>query len=100
MFGLTQQRRKAGFGIEARPAEPIDRTVTPDQRGGAHVSDHRVVFDAGYHAVHYAVKSTTTLVSLSRRSNAARQHANGTRRLISPVSHRRSARLSACAASR
>ena len=31
---LAEQRREAGIGIEGRPAQPVDRAVAADERGG------------------------------------------------------------------
>ncbi len=44
-----EQRRKAGLGVESRPAQPVDRTVLADQRGRPAVTDERIIFDAGGH---------------------------------------------------
>ncbi len=41
----SDQRGKAGGAVEARPAQPVDRTVAADQRGAVAVADHRVVLD-------------------------------------------------------
>jgi hypothetical protein len=32
--------------IKARPAQPVDRTIAPDQGRGMTVTDHRVILDA------------------------------------------------------
>ena len=45
----AEQRGKAGFRIEARPAQPIDRAVARYQRGALAVADQRVVFDGRGH---------------------------------------------------
>ncbi len=45
----AQERGKAGVGIEARPAQPVDRAVASDQRGRLAVADQGVVLDAGGH---------------------------------------------------
>src|SRR5688500_5554252 len=49
VLGRAQERREAGRGIEARPAQPVDRAIARDERGGLAVADQRVVFDAGGH---------------------------------------------------
>src|SRR6185437_15875963 len=45
MVGGAEERCKASGGIEARSAQPVDRSIAPDQGGRAVVADHRVVFD-------------------------------------------------------
>ena len=49
VIGSAEQRREAGGRIEARHAEPVDRTVEPYQGGGMHVADDRVVLDSTCH---------------------------------------------------
>src|SRR5262245_48605480 len=46
---IADERGKHGAGIEARPAQPVDRAVAADQRGGLAVPDQRVVLDATCH---------------------------------------------------
>ena len=53
MFAAAEQRGEAGGGVEARPAEPVDRSVAPDQRRGLAVADERVVFDAAQPRDHH-----------------------------------------------
>ena len=45
----AQQRRKAGIGVEARPAQPIDGPVARHQGGRFAVADQCIVFDARGH---------------------------------------------------
>ena len=47
IVGRAEQGRKACAGIEARPTQPIDRTVATDESGGLAVADQGVVFDTG-----------------------------------------------------
>jgi hypothetical protein len=51
MFARSQERGEAGVGVEARPAQPIDRTVAPDQRGRFTIADESIIFDAAAHRV-------------------------------------------------
>jgi len=46
MFGIAEQGGEAGVGVEARPAEPVDGTVAPDQRRGLAVADEGIILDA------------------------------------------------------
>ena len=41
----AEQRRKAGVGIEGRPAQPVDRAVAADQRRGLAIADQPIIFD-------------------------------------------------------
>ena len=81
--GVAEQRGEAGAGVEARPAQPVDRAVAADQRGGLAVADQRVVLDARWAYVGLAVKSMMTLMSSGWRSSAVGQRSSGTRRVIS-----------------
>ena len=45
VVGRAEQGGEAGAGVEARPAEPVDRTVEGDERGRVAVADQRIVFD-------------------------------------------------------
>src|SRR5438105_2259771 len=45
----AKQGRKTGLRIEPRPAEPVDRAVTPDEGGGLAVADQGIILDAGRH---------------------------------------------------
>ena len=45
----AKERCKAGLRIEARPAEPIDRTIAADESGGLLVPDQRIILNAGWH---------------------------------------------------
>ena len=49
MLIAAEKRGKTGIGIEARPTEPVDRAIAPDQRGCLAVADQRVIFDARGH---------------------------------------------------
>ncbi len=44
VLGAAQEGREAGAGIEAGPAEPVDRAVGPDQGRRLAVADQRVPF--------------------------------------------------------
>ena len=46
---VAQQRRETRPGIEAGPAEPVDRAVLGDERGGLAIADERVILDATRH---------------------------------------------------
>jgi len=46
------ESRKASAGIEAGPAEPVNRAVFGDEGGGFEIADQRVVFDARGHGAH------------------------------------------------
>ncbi len=50
VVGRAEQGRKDRAGIEARPTQPIDRTVATDESGGLAVADQGVVFNALCHA--------------------------------------------------
>ena len=41
----AEQRRETGIGIEARPAQPVDRAVAADQRRGLAVADQAIIFN-------------------------------------------------------
>jgi hypothetical protein len=45
IFGRAEQRGKACSGIEAGPAEPVDRTVASHQGSGPTVADEGIVLD-------------------------------------------------------
>jgi hypothetical protein len=45
VLGLAEERGEARRGIEARPAQPVERAVARDERGGVAVADQRVVFN-------------------------------------------------------
>ena len=49
VLGCPEKRREARIRIEARPAQPVDRAVAADERGGVAVPDQRVVFDPSRH---------------------------------------------------
>src|SRR5947209_359630 len=57
MIDIAKQRRKTGAAIETRPAQPVDRTVAPDQRRARAVADQSIIFNAEivFLAVHRAV---------------------------------------------
>src|SRR5206468_5794997 len=53
-----EQRREARAGIEARPAEPVDRSIPPDERRRLAISNEGIVLDAsGHDVVGYMQKS-------------------------------------------
>ncbi len=45
MIRRAEQRRKAGFGIKRRPAQPVDGALATDQRRGQAIADQGVIFD-------------------------------------------------------
>jgi hypothetical protein len=45
VIGRAQQRSEARTGVEARPAEPVDRSGPCDKRRRLAVADQRVVFN-------------------------------------------------------
>ena len=49
MLRLAEQRGKDRFRIETRQAEPVDRAVARDQRGGVGVADDPVILDRSAH---------------------------------------------------
>jgi hypothetical protein len=49
VFGRAEKSGKAGRRIEARPAQPIDRSVAADQSRRPAVADQCVIFDALCH---------------------------------------------------
>ena len=49
LLGAAEQRGKARVGIEARPAQPVDRAVARHQRGRFAVPDQRVISNADSH---------------------------------------------------
>jgi hypothetical protein len=49
VLGSAEQCRETGIGIEAGPAQPVDRSIEADQRCALAVADHRVVFDVQRH---------------------------------------------------
>ena len=51
MFGGAEQCRETSVGIERRPAQPIDRSVAPDQGCGFAVANQSIVFDFAGHVV-------------------------------------------------
>ena len=51
VFVAAEQCRKAGVGIECRPAQPVDRSVAPDQRRRLAIADQSVVFDPVRHGL-------------------------------------------------
>jgi len=89
-----EQRRETGIGVEARPAQPVDRAVAADQRGALAIADQHIVLDASCHHPN----SITTLMSSLRRSNASVKRTSGTRRVINRSSQARSARARLSAA--
>jgi hypothetical protein len=45
----SEQGGKHGPGIEARPAQPVDRTIPAHERSGLAIADQTIVFDALSH---------------------------------------------------
>ena len=56
MFRGAQKGGEAGIRIETRHAQPVDRAVAADQRRGAAIADHGIIFDA-HHAQRPARRS-------------------------------------------
>jgi hypothetical protein len=50
MLGRSQQRGKAGVGIESREAKPVHGAVPRDKGTAQHVADKSVIFDELAHA--------------------------------------------------
>src|SRR5262249_26396714 len=50
MVGGSQKRGEASVGIEARPTQPIERTIARHQRGRLAIADQRVILDTRRHA--------------------------------------------------
>ena len=82
---VAEQAGEHRGGIEARPAQPVDRAVAPDERRGLTVADHRVVFDLQGHrrssscVVRLLVCTTTNDRNSGTRPSVASQ--TGFRRL-------------------
>ena len=51
VVGRPEERGEERVRVEAREAEPVDRSVLADEREAAEVSDDGVVFDAGRHTI-------------------------------------------------
>ena len=49
VLAIAEQRGKARRRVEARPAQPVDRSGARDQRRGLAVANQRVVFEGGAH---------------------------------------------------
>ena len=49
MFRAAEQGREAGSRIEPRPAQPVDRSVAADERGGFAIADQSVVLNERTH---------------------------------------------------
>jgi len=45
VFGRSEQSRKAGGAVEARPAQPIDGAVTTDKGSRRAIADQCIVLD-------------------------------------------------------
>jgi hypothetical protein len=43
---LAEERGKTRIGVEAGPAEPVDRTVHADEGGRLTIPDQGVIFDS------------------------------------------------------
>src|SRR4029079_4049330 len=56
----AEQRREAGRTVEARPAQPVERAVAPDEGGGLAVSDEGVVLDRAGHRARAALRPFPT----------------------------------------
>src|SRR5262249_56295653 len=65
MLGCPQQRRKAGARIKSRPTQPIDRAVTPDERGRLAIANDGIVLYRQGHDVQ-SHKSILTFISFLR----------------------------------
>src|SRR4029077_3309951 len=57
IFRISQQCGEAGVRIEPWQAQPIERSVAPDERGGLAISDERVIFNRTRHGRHSLRKS-------------------------------------------
>src|SRR5204863_2084255 len=51
MLARAEQRRETGVRIEARPAQPVDRTVARYERGALAVADDGIILDAARHGL-------------------------------------------------
>src|SRR5262249_31394370 len=49
VLACAKQGGKTRIGIEARPAQPVDRAIARDQRRRLAIANQAVVFDAGWH---------------------------------------------------
>ena len=60
-FSSPEQRREARAAVEARHAQPVDRAVVADERGGLGVADQGVLLDARGHCRTDAIRSRRLL---------------------------------------
>ena len=80
VFGVAEERREDGAGVESRHAEPVDGTVSADQRGGLEIADEPVILDTTGHdrrlsfhrQAHSRNAASRPKRFLAARSNAAR----------------------------
>src|SRR5690348_4656538 len=49
VLGAAQQGSETGGAVKTWPAQPVERTVAPDQRSRLAISDQRVILDPGGH---------------------------------------------------
>ena len=66
----SQECREARRTVESRQAQPVDRTVARNKRGGSHVADQCVVFDVRRHRL-------STPISRPSADRANARHAEG-----------------------
>src|SRR6185436_8871245 len=83
---ITDERREAGVRIEPRPAQPIDRAVTPHERRRFAVADQRIVFNAQRHSglLQKIEDELMSLMSSGWRSSVSTKRPRGTR-WVSPI---------------
>src|SRR5260370_15982480 len=63
----VENAREDGAGIEARPAEPVDRAMARDERGRAGIADQRIVGNRG---VSFRFFNALTHLSWRQRARA------------------------------
>jgi len=76
MRRVTEKSRKTGGRVEAWDAQPVDRSVAPDESGRLRITDQGVIFET--HRLCGCVFACWPLrlgVSLARRSTACRTFA-------------------------
>jgi len=95
-IGGVEQGGEARGGVEVRQAQPVERPVPADQRGGVQVADDGVVLDARH--AQQPARSSTTFTSSCRRANPCWKSSSGTLRVISRSSQLWSASWRAVAA--
>ena len=69
MLGAAEQVGEAGRAVEARPAQPVDAPVPPDERRRAAVAEEGVILDGERHRRAYP-----TLPGIRRLALSGQEH--------------------------